>query len=131
MSLWNLRKALEKPSRWGLWIEFIWLLYLSSIGFSNWFVPWALKKDNFEYLNSDSRLKTPLKKIENELVEIEIQDVYSELSEVIKDRQTKVNFLLGSNLTNEDYVAFREFSEIISQSEKDLRINLFIAKFYC
>lgn len=78
---------------------------------------------NFEYLNSDSRLKTPLKKIDNELVEIEIQEVYSELSEVIKDRQTKVNFLLGSNLTNEDYVAFREFSEIISQSEKSFYLN--------
>ena len=78
---------------------------------------------NFEYLNSDSRLKTPLKKIDNELVEIEIQEVYSELSEVIKDRQTKVNFLLGSNLTNEDYVAFREFSEIISQSEKIFYLN--------
>jgi NADH-quinone oxidoreductase subunit G len=78
---------------------------------------------NFEYLNSDSRLKTPLKKIDNELVEIEIQDVYSELSELIKDRQTKVNFLLGSNLTNEDYVAFREFSEIISQSEKSFYLN--------
>ncbi|RZP25486.1 MAG: NADH dehydrogenase (quinone) subunit G [Candidatus Actinomarinales bacterium] len=78
---------------------------------------------NFEYLNSDSRLKTPLKKIDNELVEIEIQEVYSELSEVIKDRQTKVTFLLGSNLTNEDYVAFREFSEIISQSEKSFYLN--------
>ena len=78
---------------------------------------------NFEYLNSESRLKTPLKKIDNELVEIEIQNVYSELSEVIKDRQTKVNFLLGSNLTNEDYVAFREFSEIISQSEKSFYLN--------
>ena len=78
---------------------------------------------NFEYLNSDSRLKTPLKMMDNELVEIEIQNVYSELSEVIKDRQTKVNFLLGSNLTNEDYVAFREFSEIISQSEKSFYLN--------
>ena len=45
---------------------------------------------NFEYLNSDSRLKNPLKKMDNEFVEIEIQDVYSELSEVIKDKQTKV-----------------------------------------
>ncbi len=78
---------------------------------------------NFEYLNSDSRLKNPLKKMDNEFVEIEIQDVYSELSEVIKDKQTKVNFLLGSNLTNEDYVAFREFSEIISQSEKSFYLN--------
>ena len=78
---------------------------------------------NFEYLNSDSRLKNPLKKMDNEFVEIEIQDVYSELSEVIKDKQTKVNFLLGSNLTNEDYVAFREFSEIISKAEKSFYLN--------
>jgi NADH-quinone oxidoreductase subunit G len=78
---------------------------------------------NFEYLNSDSRLKTPLKMMEDELVEIEIQDVYSELTEFIKDRQTKVNFLLGSNLTNEDYVAFREFSKTISQSETSFYFN--------
>ena len=78
---------------------------------------------NFEYLNSDSRLKTPLKMMNNKLVEIEIQDVYSELTEFIKDRQTKVNFLLGSNLTNEDYVAFREFSKTISQSESSFYLN--------
>ena len=78
---------------------------------------------NFEYLNSDSRLKTPLKMMEDELVEIEIQDVYSELTEFIKDRQTKVNFLLGSNLTNEDYVAFREFSKTISQTETSFYLN--------
>jgi len=78
---------------------------------------------NFEYLNSDSRLKTPLKMMDNELVEIEIQDIYSELTEFIKDRQTKVNFLLGSNLTNEDYVAFREFSKTISQSERSFYLN--------
>ena len=78
---------------------------------------------NFEYLNSDSRLKTPLKMMDNKLVEIEIQDVYSELTEFIKDRQTKVNFLLGSNLTNEDYVAFREFSKTISQSESSFYLN--------
>ena len=78
---------------------------------------------NFEYLNSDSRLKTPLKMMEDELVEIEIQDVYSELTEFIKDRQKKVNFLLGSNLTNEDYVAFREFSKTISQSETSFYLN--------
>ena len=78
---------------------------------------------NFEYLNSDSRLKTPLKMMEDELVEIEIQDVYSELTEFINDRQTKVNFLLGSNLTNEDYVAFREFSKTISQSETSFYLN--------
>ena len=78
---------------------------------------------NFEYLNSDSRLKSPLKMMEDELVEIEIQDVYSELTEFIKDRQTKVNFLLGSNLTNEDYVAFREFSKTISQSERSFYLN--------
>ncbi len=78
---------------------------------------------NFEYLNSDSRLKTPLKMMDNELVEIEIQDIYSELTEFIKDRQTKVNFLLGSNLTNEDYVAFREFSKTISQYESSFYLN--------
>ena len=78
---------------------------------------------NFEYLNSDSRLKTPLKMMEDELVEIEIQDVYSELTEFIKDRHTKVNFLLGSNLTNEDYVAFREFSKTISQTETSFYLN--------
>ena len=78
---------------------------------------------NFEYLNSNSRLKTPLKMIDNDLVEIEIQNVYSELTEFIKDRQTKVNFLFGSNLTNEDYVAFREFSKTISQSEKSFYLN--------
>jgi len=78
---------------------------------------------NFEYLNSEKRLKTPLKSIDNNFVEAEIQDVYSELSEIIKDRKTKINFLLGSNLTNEDYVAFKEFSKSISDSEQSFYIN--------
>ena len=71
---------------------------------------------NFEYLNSEKRLKTPQKSINNNFVDVEIQDVYSELSEIIQDRKTKVNFLLGSNLTNEDYVAFKEFSKSISDT---------------
>ena len=78
---------------------------------------------NFEYLNSERRLKTPLKSVDNNFEEAEIQDVYSELSEIIQDRKTKVKFFLGSNLTNEDYVAFREFSKAISDSEQSFYIN--------
>ena len=78
---------------------------------------------NFEYLNSEKRLKVPLKSVDNNFEESEIQDVYSELSEIIKDRKTKVNFFLGSNLTNEDYVAFREFSKSISDNEQSFYIN--------
>ena len=78
---------------------------------------------NFEYLNSEKRLKTPQKSINNNFVDVEIQDVYSELSEIIQDRKTKVNFLLGSNLANEDYVAFREFSKSISDTEQSFYIN--------
>ena len=78
---------------------------------------------NFEYLNSEKRLKTPQKSVDNNFVEIEIQDVYSELTEIIQDRKTKINFLLGSNLTNEDYVAFREFSKSISDSEQTFYLN--------
>ena len=78
---------------------------------------------NFEYLNSEKRLKAPLKSVGNNFEESEIQDVYSELSEIIKDRKTKVNFFLGSNLTNEDYVAFREFSKSISDNEQSFYIN--------
>ena len=78
---------------------------------------------NFEYLNSEKRLKTPQKSINNNFVDVEIQDVYSELSEIIQDRKTKVNFLLGSNLTNEDYVAFKEFSKSISDTEQSFYIN--------
>ena len=78
---------------------------------------------NFEYLNSEKRLKTPQKSVDNNFVEIEIQDVYSELTEIIQDRKTKINFLLGSNLTNEDYVAFREFSKSISESEQTFYLN--------
>jgi NADH-quinone oxidoreductase subunit G len=78
---------------------------------------------NFEYLNSEKRLKLPLKSVDNNFEESEIQDVYSELSEIIKDRKTKVNFFLGSNLTNEDYVAFREFSKSISDNEQSFYIN--------
>ena len=78
---------------------------------------------NFGYLNSEKRLKTPQKSINNNFVDVEIQDVYSELSEIIQDRKTKVNFLLGSNLANEDYVAFREFSKSISDTEQSFYIN--------
>ena len=78
---------------------------------------------NFEYLNSKKRLKVPLKSVDNNFEEAEIQNVYSELSEIIKDRKTKVNFFLGSNLTNEDYIAFREFSKSISGNEQSFYIN--------
>ena len=78
---------------------------------------------NFEYLNSEKRLKVPLKSVDNNFKETEIQDIYSELSEIIKDNKNKVKFFLGSNLTNEDYVAFREFSKSISDNKQSFYIN--------
>tara|TARA_Y100000589_G_scaffold71018_1_gene63408 strand:+ start:2737 stop:5049 length:2313 start_codon:yes stop_codon:yes gene_type:complete len=78
---------------------------------------------NFEYLNSETRIKTPLKKLNNNFEEVEMQEVYSEISELIKNENTKVNFYLGSNLTNEDFVAFREFANSISNNDNKFYLN--------
>ena len=78
---------------------------------------------NFEYLNSEFRLKNPLKKIDNELKETSVKEIYTELSELISDRNTNINFLIGTNSTNEDYVAFNEFAKNFPTTNQTFYLN--------
>ena len=78
---------------------------------------------NFEYLNSEFRLKTPLKKIDNEFKETSVKEIYTELSELISDRNTNINFLIGTNSTNEDYVAFNEFAKNFPTTNQTFYLN--------
>ena len=78
---------------------------------------------NFEYLNSEFRLKNPLKKIDNELKETSVNEIYTELSELISDRNTNINFLIGTNSTNEDYVAFNEFAKNFPTTNQTFYLN--------
>ena len=78
---------------------------------------------NFEYLNSEFRLKTPLKKIDNEFKETSVKEIYTELSELIGDRNTNINFLMGTNSTNEDYVAFNEFAKNFPTTNQTFYLN--------
>ena len=78
---------------------------------------------NFEYLNSEFRLKNPLKKIDNEFKETSVKEIYTELSELISDRNTNVNFLIGTNSTNEDYVAFNEFAKNFPTTNQTFYLN--------
>ena len=78
---------------------------------------------NFEYLNSEFRLKTPLKKLDNEFKETSVKEIYKELSELISDSNTNINFLIGTNSTNEDYVAFNEFAKNFPTTNKTFYLN--------
>ena len=78
---------------------------------------------NFEYLNSDQRIKAPLKKTEGDREETTLQDVYSDLSKIIEDRSNKITFLLGSNLTNEEFTSFNEFSNKIGNNDNSIYLN--------
>ena len=78
---------------------------------------------NFEYLNSEFRLKTPLKKLDNEFKETSVKEIYKELSELISDSNTNINFLIGTNSTNEDYVAFNEFAKNFPTTNQTFYLN--------
>ena len=78
---------------------------------------------NFEYLNSEFRLKTPLKKLDNEFMETSIKEIYTELSDLISDSDTNINFLIGTNSTNEDYVAFNEFAKNFPSTNQTFYLN--------
>ena len=78
---------------------------------------------NFEYLNSDQRIKAPLKKTEGDREETTLQDVYSDLSKIIEDRSNKITFLLGSNLTNEEFTSFNEFSNKLGNNDNSIYLN--------
>tara|TARA_X000001036_G_scaffold418708_1_gene437812 strand:- start:1105 stop:3420 length:2316 start_codon:yes stop_codon:yes gene_type:complete len=78
---------------------------------------------NFEYLNSEQRIKSPIKKTESDYEDISLQDVYSDLNKIIEDKSSKVTFLLGSNLTNEDFSSFNEFSNKLGNHEHSIYLN--------
>ena len=78
---------------------------------------------NFEYLNSEFRLKTPLKKLDNEFKETSVKEIYKELSELISDSNTNINFLIGTNSTNEDYVAINEFAKNFPTTNQTFYLN--------
>ena len=77
---------------------------------------------NFEYLNSDLRLTSPLKKINGEFQKTTIKDIYSDLDEILKNNNN-VKFLLGTNITKEEYVSFNEFAKKLTDEEPSFYIN--------
>jgi predicted molibdopterin-dependent oxidoreductase YjgC len=64
-----------------------------------------------------------LKKTESGYEETQLQDVYSDLSKIIKDRGNKITFLLGSNLTNEEFTSFNEFSNKLGNNNDSIYLN--------
>ena len=78
---------------------------------------------NFEFLNNQSRLKESLEKVNEKFEIISNKDLINKLKNKILNNEKKVKFLLGTNLTNEEYAAFNEFSALISKSKSDFYLS--------
>jgi len=78
---------------------------------------------NFEFLNNQSRIKEPVESVDGNFVKISTKEVVNKLKENIENNKSKVKFLLGTNLTNEEYASFNEFSRLINGEKLDFYLS--------
>jgi NADH-quinone oxidoreductase subunit G len=77
---------------------------------------------NFEYLNSKNRILNPLIRQNDSFSETGFQEIYSYIKNNVIEQSKKVKFLMGTNISNEDMLAYKHLSETLSE-EVEVYLN--------
>lgn len=77
---------------------------------------------NFEYLNSKNRILNPLIRQNDTFSETGFQEIYSYIKNNVIEQSKKVKFLMGTNISNEDMLAYKHLSETLSD-EVEIYLN--------
>jgi len=77
---------------------------------------------NFEYLNSKNRILNPLIRQNDSFSETGFQEIYSYIKNNVIEQSKKVKFLMGTNISNEDMLAYKHLSETLSD-EVEVYLN--------
>lgn len=77
----------------------------------------AYGRFGFDWINSDSRIKSPMMKVNGNLKEIPWQEAVSLLSEKLKKFGKETGFIATANLMNEDAFVLKRFIKDVAGSE--------------
>lgn len=77
----------------------------------------AYGRFGFDWINSGSRIKSPLKRVNGNLKEIQWQEAVSLVSEKLKNFGKETGFITTANLMNEDAFVLKKFIKDVAGSE--------------
>ncbi len=86
----------------------------------------AIGRFGFDSLNSETRLKTPLKRVGGELKETTWEDALSIIGEKLKAARGEAAFVASANILNEDAILLKKLaSEVVKTKNYDSSVTLY------
>jgi NADH dehydrogenase/NADH:ubiquinone oxidoreductase subunit G len=84
----------------------------------------AYGRFGFDFINADTRLRTPLKRIDGELKEISWDEAFQSLADVLKSSD-EAGILITGNLLNEDILTLKRFADVAGIKSYDSTVSLY------